>query len=187
MKLSVWAKLQGVTRQTAYRWFRTGKLPVPAEQLPTGTIIVHPNLDISKSFVVYARVSSSDQKSNLDSQVSRICEEAAKRGLVISEIIKEVGSGLNGKRPGLIRALSKTSSGIMVEHRDRLCRFGFEYLEASMKQSGRSIVVVDPSEIEDDIVRDLHDIIMSLCARLYGKRAAKNKAKRAIEAVQKND
>ena len=60
-------------------------------------------------------------------------------------------------------------------------RFGIEYVEAALAASGRSLVVIDPEELKDDIVRDLHEVIVSLCARLYGKRAAKNRAKRAIE------
>jgi len=63
-------------------------------------------------------------------------------------------------------------------------RFGIEYVEAALAASGRSLVVIDPEELKDDIVRDLHEVIVSLCARLYGKRAAKNRAKRAIETLQ---
>lgn len=95
----------------------------------------------------------------------------------------EVGSGLNGHRRGLVRVLRQTGHSILVEHRDRLCRFGFDYLSAAMEQSKRKVVVVDNEEIKDDIVRDLHEVIVSMCARLYGKRSAKNKAKRAIEAI----
>ena len=72
----------------------------------------------------------------------------------------------------------------MVEHRDRLMRFGLEYVEATLAAQGRRVMVVDGSEITDDIVRDLHEVIVSMCARLYGKRAAKNRAKKAIEAMQ---
>jgi predicted site-specific integrase-resolvase len=73
---------------------------------------------------------------------------------------------------------------IVVEHRDRLMRFGFEYVEAALAAQGRRVVVVDGAEITDDIVRDLHEVIVSMCARLYGKRAAKNRAKKAIEVIQ---
>ncbi|MFN3395151.1 MAG: IS607 family transposase, partial [Candidatus Thermochlorobacter sp.] len=62
--------------------------------------------------------------------------------------------------------------------------FGFEQLQAALNQAGRSIIVVDDHEVEDDIVRDLHEIIVSLCARLYGKRAARNKANRVLKAIQ---
>jgi len=72
---------------------------------------------------------------------------------------------------------------IVVEHRDRLARFGFEYIEAALASSNRKILVVDSTEIKDDIVRDLHEIIVSLCSRLYGKRSAERRAKKAVEAL----
>jgi predicted site-specific integrase-resolvase len=72
---------------------------------------------------------------------------------------------------------------IVVEHRDRVMRFGIEYVEASFAAQGRKLMVIEPDEMKDDIVRDLHEVIESLCARLYGKRSGKNRAKRAIEAA----
>jgi predicted site-specific integrase-resolvase len=73
---------------------------------------------------------------------------------------------------------------IVVEHRDRLMRFGFEYLEAALAAQNRKIVVVEPDQVTDDIVRDLHEVIVSLCARLYGKRSARHRAQKALEAIQ---
>jgi predicted site-specific integrase-resolvase len=73
---------------------------------------------------------------------------------------------------------------IVVEHRDRLMRLGFEYVEAALAAQGRRVDVIDGGEISDEIVRDLHEVIVSMCARLYGKRAAKNRAKKAMEAIQ---
>jgi predicted site-specific integrase-resolvase len=72
---------------------------------------------------------------------------------------------------------------VVVEHRDRLMRFGFEYVEAALAAQGRTIVVMGAEEITDDIVRDLHEVIVSVCARLYGKRSAKNRAQRALNAI----
>ena len=118
MKLSTWARQQGLSYKTAWRLWKAGKLPVPAEQLATGTVIIH-----------------------------------------------------------------AAPASIVVEHRDRLMRFGFEYVEAALAAQGRRLVVLDGAEITDDIVRDLHEVIVSMCARLYGKRAAKNRAKKAIEAI----
>ncbi len=73
---------------------------------------------------------------------------------------------------------------IVVEHRDRLMQFGFEYVQAALAAQGRQIVVVDDAEVTDDIVRDLREVIVSLCARLYGKRSAKNRAQQALAAIQ---
>jgi len=181
MKLSAWAKSKGISRMTAYRMWRAGTLPVPAEQLPTGTIVILPTTN--KEFAIYARVSSNDQRADLDRQVARLSEYAAQNNLIIKEVIKEIGSGLNGHRKALLRLL-RSPSNLLIEHRDRLCRFGFEQLQAALSQAGRSILLVDEHEVEDDIVRDLHEIIVSLCARLYGKRAAKNRADRALKAIQ---
>lgn len=185
MKLSTWAKENGLSRLTAYRMFRAGKLPCPSEQLATGTILVHPVVNIDARVILYARVSSSDQKPDLDRQISRLSQFAVANGLVVADVVSEIGSGLNGNRRKLLKALSKTNHDIVVEHRDRLCRFGFDYLEAALCQSGRKIIVVDPTEIADDIVRDLHEVIVSMCSRLYGKRAAANKAKRAMAEVNR--
>ena len=89
----------------------------------------------------------------------------------------EVGSGLNGKRRKLLRLLSdKTVNTILVEHRDRFARFGSEYLEAALAASGRRLIVVDPSEMNDDLVQDMIAVLTSFCARLYGRRSARNRA-----------
>lgn len=72
---------------------------------------------------------------------------------------------------------------IVVEHRDRCARFGAEYLEAALAAQGRELVVVDPSEVDDDLVRDVTELLTSLCARLYGRRAAANRAARAVNAL----
>lgn len=185
MKLSVWAKQQGIAYKTAWRMWKLGQLPVPAEQLPTGTIIVHPpTVTTGGKAVLYARVSSADQKGDLDRQIARLSEFSAVNGLHIIGIVKEIGSGLNGRRQGIIKILrDPLIDTIVVEHRDRLVRFGFEYIEAALAAQGRKLIVVDTEEMKDDIVRDLHEVIVSLCARLYGKRSARNRAKKAIEVV----
>jgi predicted site-specific integrase-resolvase len=166
--------------------WRTGQLPVPAEQLPTGTVIVHYQPEKERNgAALYARVSSADQKSDLDRQLARLTEYAAARRWVVVDAVKEIGSGLNGHRKGVMRLLRNPEVGtIVVEHRDRLMPFGFEYLEAALAAQGRKIAVVEPNEVTDDIVRDLHEVIVSLCARLYGKRSARNRAQKALEAIQ---
>lgn len=185
MKLSQWAREQGVDYKTAYRWFRAGILPVPSKQLPTGTILVTPAKPVSGA-LLYARVSSSDQKADLDRQLSRLVVGATGAGLQVVGTVKEIGSGLNGKRPKLLKALSDPQVGIIVvEHRDRLARFGSEYIEAALAASGRRIQVLDETEMQDDLVQDMVDVLTSFCARLYGKRAARNRAKRALEAAAK--
>lgn len=102
----------------------------------------------------------------------------------VVDSVKEIGTGLNDHSKGMMRLLSNANVQIiLVEHRDRLMRFGFEYVESSLSAQGRKIVVIESQELADDVVRDLHEVIVSMCARLYGKQAAKNKAKKALEAI----
>lgn len=134
---------------------------------------------------LYARVSSSDQKSDLDRQLSRLTEYAIANKMTIVDAVKEVGSGLNGHRKGMMRLLADAQAQtILVEHRDRLMRFGFEYVESALSAQGRKLLVMESEEVTDDIVRDLHEVIVSMCARLYGKRSAKNRAQKALDAMQ---
>ena len=128
MKLSTWAKEQGISYQAAWRMYRDGKLPVPVEQLPTGTIIVKPPKEEPAGVAVYARVSSSDQRSDLDGQVARVVAFVTHKGWPVVRTVTEVGSGLNGHRPKLMKVLADPSVAIVaVEHRERLMRFGAEY------------------------------------------------------------
>lgn len=184
MKLSDWAKKQGVTYRTAWNWYKEGRLPVSAKKLPSGSIIVEVDED-EKVAVIYARVSSYDQKSNLDGQVARCLQFANAKGVTVSQTVTEVGSGLNGHRKKLMRLLADQKvSIVVVEHRDRLMRFGAEYVEAALAARGAILLVVDESELEDDLVQDMIAVLTSFCARLYGRRSAKNRAKKLVAACE---
>jgi putative resolvase len=189
MKLAAWARANGVHPQTAYRWFRQGTMPVPARRLPSGTILVDtPGSDgvPDPRAVLYARVSAHDQRSDLDRQVARLTAWAAKWGVGVAEVVTEVGSGLNGRRPRLKRLLADpTITVIVVEHRDRLARFGVEHLEAALSAQGRRLVVVDAGESTDDLARDMIDVLTSFCAGLYGRRGARNRAVRAVTCAKR--
>lgn len=185
MKLADWARQEGIDYKTAYRWFRADILPIPSTRLPTGTILVHPEPQGERGVALYARVSSGDQKKDLERQLARLVQYAAKKNLKVVEATSEIGSGLNGHRPKLLRLLrDKEIGAIVVEHRDRLARFGSDYIEAALAAAGRRLVVMDPTERKDDLVQDMVDVLTSFCARLYGKRAAKNRAIRAVEATK---
>jgi putative resolvase len=188
VKLAEWARSYGVHPQTAYRWFREGKLPVPAERLPTGTIIVPSSVKTGTGVVVaslYARVSSHDQRADLDRQVARLSQWAAGNGMAVGEVVTEVGSGTNGHRRKLARLLADPDATvIIVEHRDRLARFGVEHLEAALSAQGRRVVVVDDGEVQDDLVRDMTEVLTSFCARLYGRRGARNRAEKALRCAE---
>lgn len=185
MKLSVWAKENGLTYRTAWRMWRDGRLPVPAEQLATGTVLVHPpQAQAAEAVALYARVSSGDQKADLERQLGRLAEYASKERLTVTRSISEIGSGLNGHRTKIMRLLADPAVHvIVVEHRDRLARFGSEYIESALSASGRKLIVVDQSEMKDDLVQDMIAVLTSFCARLYGRRAAKNRAAKAIAAA----
>ena len=186
MKLSAWAKQQGLTYKTAWRMWRDGRLPIPAEQMPTGTVIVHPPMPSADGgAALYARVSSGDQKADLERQLGRLAEFASQFRLPVIKSVAEIGSGLNGHRPKLLKLLGDPKvRTIVVEHQDRLARFGAEYIEAALAASGRSLIIVDPAEMKDDLVQDMIDVLTSFCARLYGRRSAQNKARKALAAIQ---
>lgn len=187
MKLSKWARENGLSYRTAWRMFHAGTLPVEAQQLATGTIIVKTRAEGEKAqgVALYASVSSADQKHDLDRQLARLLAYAVKKKLPIAQSVTEIGSAINGPRTKLMKLLRDNSIGvIVVEHRDRLMRFGFEYLEAALAGQGRRIMVVDEREVKEDLVRDMREILTSFCARLYGKRSAANRARRAIRAIE---
>lgn len=138
--------------------------------------------------VVYARVSSLDQRSDLDRQVARVTEWVTKGHGRVDKVVTEVGSALNGKRRRFLALLADpTVDRIVVEHRDRFARFGAEYVAAALAAQGRTLVVVDPSEVDDDLVRDVTEILTLLCARLYGRRSAANRAANAVHAAMEPD
>ena len=176
MKLSHWARKHGISYLTAWRWFKAGKLPVPARQLPSGTILVEEPSPGGRT-VLYARVSSADQRADLERQVERLKAFAQVQGWQDFEVVAEIGSGLNGKRRKLLRVLKDPTVGrIVVEHRDRLARFGFEMVEATLYASGKRIVVVAAhlgeggpraeGEVKDDLVRDLLKVLIRNSLRM---------------------
>jgi putative resolvase len=191
MKLAAWARANGVHPQTAYRWFHQGTMLVPARRLPSGTILVevpggHDHGGLDRQAVLYARVSAHDQRDELERQVTRLSGWATAQGVTVAEVVTEVGSGVSGRRPKLRRVLADPRAAvIVVEHRDRLARFGVEQLEAALSAQGRRLVMVDPGETSDDLVGDMVEVLTSFCARLYGRRGARNRALRAVTCAKK--
>jgi predicted site-specific integrase-resolvase len=185
VNLKEWAEREGVAYVTARRWFAAGTLPVPARKVG-GLILVEQSAapEPVRITAVYARVSSAGQEPELDRQVARVTTWAVAEGLAVGRVVTEVGPALNGKRRKFLALLRDESVGtIVVEHRDRFARFGAEYVEAALSAQGRRLLVVDPAEVDDDLVRDVTEILTSLCARLYGRRAAANRARKAVEDI----
>jgi len=156
---------------------------VPAIRTPSGTVLVEtPRRSEAGTgrTAAYARVCSHDQRADLDRQVARLTEWATEHKMAVDQVVAEVGSGMSGRRRKLARLLSDPlCTTIVVEHRDRLARFGVEYLESALSAQGRRVVVVD-GEVDDDLVRDMTEVLTSFCARRYGKRGARNRAEKAL-------
>jgi len=130
-------------------------------------------------------VSSADQKDDLERQLGRLSQYASKERLPVIRAIAEIGSGLNGHRAKIMRLLADPEiKTVVVEHRDRLARFGSEYIEAALAACGRKLVVVDQTEMKDDLVQDMIAVLTSFCARLYGRRAARKRAAKALAAAE---
>lgn len=190
MNLTEWAHAQGIHVTTAYRWYREGTLPVPARKIGR-LILVSPETAAvpcpQGGAGLYARVSSHDQKADLDRQVARLSAWAAQAGLPVVRVEAEVGSGMNGARARARRLLADPAATVVVvEHRDRLGRMNTELAEAALAAHGRRLVVLDDSEVTDDLVRDMIEGLTSFCARLYGRRSARNRALKAAGCAQRD-
>src|SRR5215469_1237908 len=189
MKLSDYAKQMGVRYETAWRWFRDGK--IQGRRIGPHTIIItegqeEPVKAPFQRVAVYARVSSAENKPNLDSQAERLVAYCAAKGYQVAKVVKEIGSGVNDARPKLLALLEDQSIGlIVVEHKDRLTRFGFRYLDTLLKSQGRAIEVVNLAENgQEELLADLTAILYSFTARLYGQRRAKRKTESIIQALE---
>ena len=188
-----WARLEGLHPQTVWKWCRQGTMPVPVEQTPTGMWLIHdpkyetashPNPAGSRT-VCYARVSSGGRKGDLQRQADRLKAFAVGMGVEHPEIVTETGSGMDDKRRKLNRLLSDPTVGtLVVERRDRFARMNMGLVESALKAQGRRIIVVDDTELDDDLVRDMTEVLTSFCARLYGRRAAKHKTDAALRAAR---
>jgi len=190
MKLSGWAKQKGIHYQTAWKWFKAGKIE-GAYATSDGTIFVESLEEVKKKekfCIVYARVSNFSRKKELDYQVKRCEDFASNAGIVVDKSLKEVASGMNENRKIFWKMLESNPSLIIVENKDRLSRFGFSYIEKLLKKHGCEILVINKAqEDQEDLVKDLVSIIYSFCARLYGMRRAKNKADKFKQILKAND
>jgi predicted site-specific integrase-resolvase len=187
MKLSTYAKELGISYKTAWRYWKDGKLD--AYQLPSGTVIVREKALIERKVCIYARVSSAENKNNLESQAERLKQYCMAKGYKIRQVIKEIGSGVNDNRARLLKLLGDDDCTlIVVEHKDRLTRFGFNYIKTLLNKQGKDIEVVNEADNgKDDLMQDFVSIITSFCARLYGLRRSKRKTEKLIKELIKDD
>jgi putative resolvase len=182
------AKELGVSRDTLRRWEKSGKITVER------TVKGHRRYNLArllgasprkvssqKKTIVYARVSSHDQKEDLSRQIQVLESFCAANGWTY-EVIEDLGSGLNYNKRGLKNLIRSICLGeterLVLTHKDRLLRFGSELIFSLCEQFGIEVVIINKMEtatFEDDLVQDVLEIITVFSARLYGARSRKNK------------
>ena len=197
MKLSTYANKIGLSYRRAWQHFADGQIP-GAYQLPTGTVIVpdsaipeapsNNSSQTSKTVraAIYARVSSRENNDNLDLQADRLSSFCAAKGYNVTHLVKEVGSGLNDNRKKLLKLLASDEYDvIVVEHKDRLTRFGFNYISTLLIELGKRVEVINVADGDkEDLVQDFTSVITSFCARIYGLRRSKRKTEKLIEQLR---
>jgi excisionase family DNA binding protein len=195
----------GISYSTLSRWVREGRIRairtaggvfrVPESEVRR----VAEGLPISREVraIVYARVSSADQKSDLERQIQYLTQYCSSKGYRVVDVLSDVAGGLKTDRRGLLKlfdyAVNRQVDVIVVTYRDRLTRFGFEYLEHFFKQYGVRIEVVfgeEPKDTYQELVEDLIEIVTSFAGKLYGMRSHKKKKlvegfKKLLEEVEK--
>lgn len=189
-KISQYAKRYGVSTRTVWNWMYSGKVKFNRE--PDGkhiSIIEDEDKKLTDAVGIYARVSSSENKDNLERQKERLENYCAARGYKVLKIVTEIGSGLDDKRPKLEKLLTDESiKMIVVEHSDRLARFGLNYIQKLLELQGRKIEVInEQSNNRDDLMQDFVSIITSFCARLYGMRRNKRRTEQIIQELERQN
>lgn len=193
IKASEYAKKMSLHIRTVYRYYYNGKIKGYQDK-ETGTIfILNPfknkrEDNLENKVVLYARVSSNENKNNLDSQLERLRLFAIAKGYQVVKEIKEVGSGLNDNRSKLNYLLEKELKEfkiLLVEHKDRLTRFGFNYIDILLKSHNKQIEVINLVDSDkEDLIQDFVSVITSFCARIYGQRRSKRKTEKLIKELE---
>jgi predicted site-specific integrase-resolvase len=193
IKLSKAANLLGITKQTLWNWKHRGNV----EFIKIGNLnylhiddfnnLMGINEKRDEKVVIYCRVSSSQNKSNLDLQKERLIGYCMAKGYIISNVVTEIGSGLNDTRPKLDTIFRKMDfTKIVVEHKDRLSRHGFNHIQTILNAVGKEVEVVNPSmDDREDLIQDFISIITSYCARIYGKRRTTRQTEKIINELSK--
>lgn len=187
--LKEYAREHGIQYRSAWNRYKAGKIP-DAYQDEFGKILVPEKKYNKPEYVVcYARVSSSENKNNLESQAERLTAYCNAKGYIVQQVIKECASGLNDKRPKMLKLLQDGRiSKIVVEHHDRLTRFGYHYLEEWMKEKGCEIEVINfAANDQEDLMKDFVSLVTSFTARLYGLRRSKRKTESLIKELAKQE
>lgn len=185
-RLIDYSKEMGVCYKTAWNWYKKGDIDTYVS--PSGSVFVKDTEDNKQKndyIVTYARVSSSKNKANLETQSQRLVNYSNAKGYNIKEEIKEIGSGINDNRKKLNNLLNSNKiTKIIIEHKDRLTRFGFNYLKILLNKNNIDIEVInDVDTNKEDLIQDFISIITSFCARLYGQRRNKRNTEEIINKL----
>jgi putative resolvase len=195
-RVSEFAERIGKSSSTLRRWDREGRLV--ARRTPSGHRY-YSNEDLYRAFgiekpeperqnIVYCRVSSRGQLDDLQSQVKAMEMFCLGAGIPIDELIKEVGGGMNFRRKKFLALVERIEQGevgrLVIAHKDRLVRFGFDFFEWFAGRHGCKIIVANQETLspQQEMVQDLMSIIHCFSSRLYGLRSYKKKIKEAAEA-----
>lgn len=185
-KISQYAKKHNVTIRTVWNWIKLSKVKTETTT-SGGWLIVDDEDKITQESCVatYARVSSSENKQNLDTQSERLISFANAKGYKVTKIVKEIGSGLNDNRPKLYELLKDDSIKIIiVEHKDRFSRFGINYINLLLEKQGRKLEIINEVNNDtEDLIQDFTSIITSFCTRIYGKRRCKRNTEKLIKQL----
>jgi len=190
IKLSEYAKENGIGYRAAWNRYHAGKIP-NAEMNSSGTIFI----DVSETKpkeefnVVYCRVSTSDQRKDLDTQINRTVSFANAKGLTVHKVYKEIASGLNDTRPKLQELLNNDKiTNVIIENKDRLTRFGFNYIKTLLNYKNVNIFIMNEIvDDKEDLIQDFVSVITSFCARIYSKRRSKNKVKDILNKLEEEE
>jgi len=185
IKIGKAAQLLGVSIQTLHNWEKTGEL-LPTRKSKAGTRyydadkLMHSG-DEGRLTIAYARVSSHDQKADLARQIELLRLYCSAKEWSF-ETISDLGSGMNYKKKGLNKLLKlileKKIQRLVLTHKDRLLRFGSELIFSLCEIQGIEIVIINQGEqpsFEEELAKDVHEMIIVFSARLYGSRSHKNK------------
>ncbi len=195
IKISKLAKDLGVTKQTLWNWKYAGEVDfVKIGGLNCVTKETYNNLlgienKKKESVVIYCRVSSTENRSNIETQKQRLLNYCNAKGYKVSDVIQEFGSGINDKRPKLEKLLKQQNfTKLVVEHKDRLTRVGFNYINTLLNFNHIEIEVVNSvDDDKTDLIQDFISIITSYCARIYGNRRSKRKTEQLIKELESNE
>ncbi len=193
--VSEFAKLLSVSVRTLQRWDVQGKL-VPSRTPTNRRLYTDEHLAQAKGIlgkntkrknVVYARVSSQAQKPDLNNQIKMLEQFCAASGIAVDEWVEEIGGGLNFKRAKFVRLFDEIINGkvntLVIAHKDRLARFGYEFLEHLCAANGCKLVVMNVESLspEQEMIQDMLAVVHCFSARLYGLRNYRTALRKALD------